>query len=385
MQGTMQAFTLPRWIEAEPGCIKNTGQWAAKFGGRAMVVSGQGSARRFGLLEKIENSLKQAGVACEMFERVEREPELGTAEEGAEIARRSGCDVIIGIGGGSALDTAKLIAMLIDNPGPAEDYQLAKRNWEAPGKPWIAVPTTAGTGSETTKVSVMTNKRLGVKKALYSWDMVASVVLLDAEACVNMPKDVTRDSGLDALGQAIEGYLSTAANPVSSAAAIKTVSLIHEYLPRAVEDGGDIEARHHMLVASMLGGVAMGTGVGLGHEMAMAVGSYKGISHGLLVGALTPWCLEANLGYADSRMADLADAFGCTHEEAEIKARCLIQYVRNLQRKVGCPSTLGELGVSKEEIGPILEASKLSTNIATNPRPLDDQIRSETLTAAIEG
>jgi len=153
----------------------------------------------------------------------------------------------------------------------------------------------------------------------------------------------------------------------------------------AVENGKDLEARHNLLLAGLLGGVAIDTGVGLGHEMAMAVGSCKGISHGLLVGVLTPWCLEPNLGYADRDMADLADQFGCTHEETEIKARCLIHHVRDFQKLVGCPSSLGALGVRPEDIGPILEASKLSTNISTNPCPLDDTIRSETLAAAIAG
>ncbi len=381
----VEAFTLPRWIEAEPGCINNAGGWAAKFGGKAMVVSGRGSARKFGLLDKIEKSLKGAGLAYELFEEVEREPTLETVMRGTEIARASGCDVFIGVGGGSAMDATKVIAMLHGNTGPAEQYQLGKRDWEAPGRPWIAIPTTAGTGSEGTKVSVITNKSLGVKKGFYSWDMVSTVALLDAEASVNMPLAVTRETGLDALGQAIEGYLSTGNNPIIAAAAIRAARLVAEYLPRAVENGHDLEARHNMLLAGLLGGVSIDTGVGLGHEMAMAVGSYKGISHGLLVGVLTPWCLEPNLGYADREMGELADVFGCTHDEPEIKARCLIQLVRDFQHRVGCPPSLGELGVSRDDIPPILAASKLSTNIGTNPRPLDDDIRAATLRAAIDG
>ena len=385
MKGLVEAFTLPRWIEAEPGCIAKSGYWAKKFGTRAMVVSGRTAARKFGLLDKIEKSLKDAGIPYEIFDRVGREPEIETSEEGAELARKTGCDVFIAVGGGSVLDTTKLTAMLIENPGRAEEYQLAQREWTEPCKPWIAIPTTAGTGSEATKVSVMTNKRLNVKKGVYSWEMVSTVALLDAETNVHMPPELTRDTGLDALGQSIEGYLSTGNNEIIAAAAMRAVRLVHEYLPRAVKDGKDIEARHNMLLAGLMGGVSIDTGVGLGHEMAMAVGSYKGISHGLLVGVLTPWCLEPSLGYADKRLGELADAFDCTHDEPEIKARCFIELVRDFQKQVGCPSGLGELGVKREDIGPILEASKLSTNIGTNPRPLDDEIRSETLAAAIGG
>ena len=386
MQGIIEAFTLPRWVEAEPGCIVRAGAWAARFGRRAFVVSGRSSARKFGLLDKIEKSLKNSGLPYELFERVEAEPALETAEEAARQANKAGCDVFIGVGGGSVIDTVKLVAMLIDNPGPAEDYQLGRCNWTGGCKPVIAIPTTAGTGSEATKVSVMTNRRLKVKKALYSWEMVATVALLDGEACVNMPVEVTRDTGLDALGQAIEGYLSTAANPLTMAAAARAVTLVRENLPAAVADGSDVQARHNMLIAALLGGVAIDTGVGLGHEMAMAVGSFKRLSHGLLVGVLTAPCLEACLGWADRRLAELAWHFGCPPDEDPQKmARSFIAKIRRFGQEIGLPATLGELGVSRAEIGPILEASKLSTNIRTNPRPLDDQVRTAALVAAIEG
>ncbi|MFH1069810.1 MAG: iron-containing alcohol dehydrogenase, partial [Candidatus Glassbacteria bacterium] len=348
--------------------------------------AGRGSARRHGLLDRLEKSLREKSLPYELFEGVEAEPALETAEEAAGRAKKAGCDVFIGIGGGSVIDTVKLVAMLQDNPGPAEDYQLGRRDWTAGSKPVIAIPTTAGTGSEATKVSVMTNRRLKVKKALYSWEMVATVALLDGEACLNMPPEVTRDTGLDALGQAIEGYLSTSANSLTMAAAAGAVRLVRENLPAAVAEGKNVQARHNMLVASLLGGVAIDTGVGLGHEMAMAVGSYKGLGHGLLVGVLTPPCLEANLGWADSRLAELAWHFGCPHaDNPQEMARSLIAEIRRFGSGIGLPASLGELGVAREEIGAILEASKLSTNIRTNPRPLDDRVRSLALEAAISG
>ena len=147
-----------------------------------------------------------------------------------------------------------------------------------------------------------------------------------------------------------------------------------------------IQARHNMLIAACLGGVSIDTGVGLGHEMAMAVGSFKKIPHGLLVGLLTTPCMEANLGWADREMADLAWYFGCPfNEDSSIMARSLVDEIRIFGQELGLPASLGTLGVNSAEIGRILEKSKLSTDIRTNPRPLDDDIRRQTLEAAING
>jgi len=386
MLGIIEAFTLPRWIEARPGCIRQAGKWAKKFGTKAFVLSGRSSARKYGLLDRIEKSLQEQAVPFEIFDRVEAEPVLETAEEAAGEAKKAGCDVFIAIGGGSVLDTGKLAAMLQENPGPAEDYQLGRKEWSEGCRPFIAIPTTAGTGSEATKVSVMTNKRLGVKKGIYSWEMVAAAALLDAEACLSLPPEITRDTGLDALGQAIEGYLCTANNPIIKAAAGGAVRLIKENLPLAVRDGGNVQARHNMLIAALLGGVAIDTGVGLGHEMAMAVGSFKNIPHGLLVGVLTAPCLEANLGWADREMAELAWHFGCPHDDdPSAMASSLVNEIRLFGQELGLPAGLSTLGVNSADIGKILEKSKLSTDIRTNPRPLDDDIRIRTLEAAING
>jgi alcohol dehydrogenase class IV len=386
MHELIEAFTLPRWIEAKPGCIGGVGAWAGKFGTRAFVCTGRSAARKAGLLERVEKSLKAESVEYEIFDGIPAEPLIETAEQGAVLAKKKACDVFIGLGGGSVLDTVKLVAMLQENPLPAEDYQLGKRELTRPCKPVISIPMTAGTGSEATKVSVMTNPGLKVKKAVYSWEMVSTVALLDAEATVGLPPELTRDTGLDALGQAIEGYLSTACNAITAAAGAQAVRLVRDNLPLAVAEGKNIQARHNMLVASLLGGLAIDTGVGLGHEMAMAVGSYKGLSHGLLVGVLTPWCLEANLGWADQKIAELAYHFRCPHsEDPTQQARALIGELFEFARRLDLPPSLGTIGISREEIDPILEASKLSTNIQTNPRPLDDQVRKAVLEKAIEG
>ena len=386
MESLIEAFTLPRWIEAKPGCIDGAGAWAKKFGTRAFVCTGHSAARKAGLLERVEKSLKAESLEYEIFDSIPAEPLLEIAEQGAMLAKKKACDVFIGLGGGSVLDTVKLLAMLQKNPLPAEDYQLGRRELAGPCKPVISIPMTAGTGSEATKVSVMTNQRLKVKKPIYSWEMVSTVALLDAEATVSLPPELTRDTGLDALGQAIEGYLSTAGNAVTAAAAARTVRLVRDNLPAAVADGRDIQARHNMLVASLLGGVAIDTGVGLGHEMAMAVGSYKGLSHGLLVGVLSPWCLKANLGWADQKIAELAYHFRCPHrEDPADQARAMVDELFEFARRLDLSPSLGAVGISREEIGPILKASKLSTDIRTNPRPLDDRLREDVLLQAIRG
>jgi len=386
MHGLIETFTLPRWIEAKPGCIDGVGAWAKKFGTRAFVCTGRSAARKTGLLGRVEKSLKAESLEYEIFDSIPAEPLLEIAEQGAVLAKKKACEVFIGLGGGSVLDTVKLVAMLQENPLPAEDYQLGKRELTKSCKPVISIPMTAGTGSEATKVSVMTNPGLKVKKPIYSWEMVSTVALLDAEATVGLPPELTRDTGLDALGQAIEGYLSTAGNAITSAAGSRAVRLVRDNLPLAVADGKNIQARNNMLLASLLGGVAIAAGVGLGHEMAMALGSYKGLSHGLLVGVLTPWCLGANIGWADEKIAELAYQFRCPHrEDPAQQARALVEELFEFGRQLDIPPSLGAIGISQKEIVPILEASKLSTNIKTNPRPLDDQVRKAVLEEAIKG
>ena len=386
MESIVEAFTLPRWIEAAPGCLDKTGIWARKLGTKAFLATGRSAARKTGLLSRVESSLKREGMPYEIFEGIEAEPALEIAEKGAELARRSACDVFIGLGGGSVLDTVKLVAMLQENPPPAEDYQLGRRIFTKPCRPIIAIPTTAGTGSEATKVSVMTNRRLKVKKGLYSWEMVSTVALLDAESTVDLPPEITRETGLDALGQAIEGYLCTKGHAVTAAAGARAIRLVRENLPAAVKDGRNLAARHNMLLAAMLGGVAIATGVGLGHELAMAVGSWKGLSHGLLVGILTPYCLEANIGWAEEKIAEMARYFGCPYQENPLAlSRAFVEELASFNSRLGLPLSLGEVGVQKEEIKDILAASKLSTNITTNPRPLDDPVRERVLEAAING
>ena len=227
----VESFALPRWVEAKPGCLERAGEWAKKLGTKALVGCGGAMARRTGLLQRLEDSLKKERLSYEIFEGIPPEPSVTDVELGLELARSGGCDVFIALGGGSVMDTVKLVAMLRDNPGPVTEYQLQKRAFSAGCCPIIAIPTTAGTGSEATKVSVVKNPDLGVKKALYNWEMAATVVLMDAEACVHMPAEITRDTGLDALGQAIEGYLSTANNALVQAHAAQAVRLIRIISP----------------------------------------------------------------------------------------------------------------------------------------------------------
>jgi alcohol dehydrogenase class IV len=386
MISKVEPFALPRWVEAAPGCIGSAGAWAKKLGTRAFVGVGGSMARRTGLLAQVELSLQREGVPYEIFEGIPAEPYLETVDSAADLARSAGCDVFLGLGGGSVLDTVKLTAMLLDNPGRAEDYQVGGSQFSAPCRPVISIPTTSGTGSEATKVSVLTNRRLGVKKGVYSWEMVSTVALLDAEAARHMPPELTRETGLDALGQAIEGYLGTAANSIILAAAAQAVSLIRENLPRAVSDGSDLEARHNMLLAGFLGGVSIDCGVGLGHELAMAVGSFRRLSHGLLVGVLTPWCLQANLGWADTRIAELAHLFGCPQRsDPGAAGRDLVRALFEFNRALGLAPDLGSLGIGTGDIGEILERSRVSTSIKTNPRPQDDPLRRQVLEAAIAG
>ncbi len=382
----VEPFTLPRWIEAKPGCLDNVGAWAARFGRKALIGCGKSMARRSGALARVQESLKKAGLGCEVFEGVPPEPAIADVEAAAELARRTGCDIFIALGGGSVMDTLKLAAIMSVHEGALADYQIQKLQFRPQCPTVIAIPTTAGTGSEATKVSVITNPALGVKKGVYSWDMLPTVVLLDAQLCLDLPPEITRDTGLDALGQAIEGYLSTANNALVQAHAAHAVWLIRANLPLAVRDGRNIEARHNMLLAAYCGGVSIGTGVGLGHELAMAVGSHRHLAHGKLVGILTPYCLKANLGWADERIEELAWMFGLRGQDSAARAgEALVRALAEFNRGLGLERSLGELGLTSADIDRILELTPVSTTIRTNPRPQDNTLRRQVLEEAIAG
>ncbi len=283
------------------GSFESLAARVGSLGRRALVVTGSDPSRS-GVLER----LKEAGVTSTPF-RVSAEPTTGVASEGVGCARDADCDVVVGVGGGSVLDGAKAIAALLTNGGEPLDYLEvigAGRKIERASAPFVAVPTTSGTGSEVTRNAVLASPEHKVKVSLRSVLMLPRLALLDPALTLSVPPAVTASTGLDALTQVLEPFVSSRANPVTDALCRDGLSRAARSLQRAYEDGGDGDAREDMALVSLYGGMALANaGLGAVHGFAGPLGGMLGAPHGALCARLLPGVIAANIRALRERAA----------------------------------------------------------------------------------
>ena len=286
-------YHMPTSVVTDRGGVARAGSLLPSPCSRVMVVAGKASVRRAGHLFRLLDSLKQAGVATDVFDGVEENPSLDTVDRGARWAREYGAVAVVGIGGGSALDAAKAVAVCAATGMAVRDVIAAR---PAPrGSLWfLAIPTTAGTGSEVTPYALLTDPGPPDKVNLATPDSFPACALLDAELTCSMPPDLTRNTGVDALCHAVEGYLSLRAQPLSDANAEQAVALIGQALPRVLGAPHDLDAREQMLVAACLAGMVIAqTGTtachALSYHLTLAHGVHHGHACGMLLGATVEW------------------------------------------------------------------------------------------------
>ena len=366
------SFLLPTRILTGNGCLAELGQAAACYGHSALLVCGRRAMRTSGILDRAIASLESAGTRCTVYDHVQGEAALGFVEEGIALLRAEGCDMTIGLGGGSAMDVAKAVAGLALLPGTVAEYH-GGRPLEGPGIPFVAVPTTAGTGAEVTKNAVLIDPGGGGKNSIRRDDWFARVALVDPELTLGLPKAVTAASGSDALCQAIETYVSIGAMPVTDALCEDAIRRIGRSLARACDSGGDIDARADMLYGSLLAGIALANArLGAVHGIAHPLGFLYGIPHGVLCGLLLPPVMRYNLGYAAAKYARVAellgvDVRGMRPGEA---AEASVDWVESLFARIGIPGHLSGFGVSESDWPIIVGQSLPSGSLKSNPRPM---------------
>jgi len=373
-------FGLPHRTITGPGTLSEAGAEVLRLGTRAFIGCGQAAMRASGVLDALLHALNGAGVECVVFDEIEGNPSTRTVDEGVQIARHFGADVLVALGGGSAMDAVKMMAWLVHNDGSASEYLMGNRAAEAPGLPVVAVPSTSGTGSEANHIAVITDEGSGIKKGARIPDSVPRVVILDPAISAHMPAELTAHTGLDALAHATESYLSTGATPLSRALSLKAVERIGVYLPRAIADGEDLEVRMEMALASYMAGAGLMAGVGLCHEMAMALGSFQKDHHGMLVARLMVPAMAVSRDAAAQDICTIAVTLGRDGTDVDAALDGLGRFVGDFVHT----APLSEFGYTVEDIPEILRISKISTNITTNPEPLDDAIRTAFLTSMIE-
>ncbi len=373
MLSDLKTFQFRTKIFSGRGAVSNLGNIAKDFGARSCLLVADPELERHGLIEPVRASLRQAGIHVESSMKVEPEPYLDNADDAAAIGRDLGADIVVGLGGGSALDTAKAAAILVTNHGKAEDY-VGLNKVPVAGARTIMIPTTAGTGAEVTFTAVFTNRMTKAKGGINSSYMYPDVALLDPELTLSLPPQVTAFTGMDALTHAIESVSSRSASVFTQALSLTSARLISESLRRAVYHGSDIDARENMLLGSLFGGLALAdAGVGAAHALAYPLGGNYRIPHGLANAILIPHVMEFNIPAAQEAFALVAKSMGESIEGLAPRwaAQAAVDAVSTLAGDVGVPLSLSELGIPRADIPMLVEgALKVTRPVENNPRNL---------------
>jgi alcohol dehydrogenase len=315
------------------------GRKAAKLGKRAFIVTDGylSTTESFG---KILSSLSVNGVETTVVNNVVPNPLDIHVHEGAEAYRENGCDMIVAVGGGSSIDSAKTIGAIITNGGKTQDL-LEEDSVKNPLPPFIAVPTTAGTGSEVTVFAVITDSQTHEKLILFSPYLLPTIAILDPQITVSLPQNQTVFTGLDALTHAIEAYTTRVSNPVSDGIAMHSIELIGKYIETVYENGNDIEARSGMLLGSHMAGIAFSNSdLGSAHTMGEVLASACNIPHGAAMAIFLPYVMDFSLEAAVEKYARVARLLGADTSgiSDKVAAKKAIEYIKELERKLKLPS-----------------------------------------------
>lgn len=371
MVENLGSFSVKTRIVFGRGGISSLGELVRETGCKRYLLVADPALEGVGTIAVARKSLDEAGCEGEVVQKVEPEPYLDNADDAAAIGRSIGAELVVAMGGGSAMDTAKAAAVLITNDGSAEDY-VGLNKVTRPGVKTIMVPTTAGTGAEVTFTAVFTNRRTKAKGGINSPHLFPDLALLDPELTLSLPPDVTAATGMDALTHAIESMTGRASTAFTEALALRSIRLIAENLRRAVFHGKDLCARENMLLGSILGGMALAdAGVGAAHALAYPLGGHYRIPHGLANAVLIPHVMDFNLPACEHRMAMVAREFGGAVEGLSPRGagEVAVLAVRTLCKDIGIPMSLAELGVPKSDIPMLVEgALKVTRPVENNPR-----------------
>jgi len=348
------------------GVIKELGKELSSLGKKALLVTGRSSMRKTGILDRVTGVVKQEGISLDLFDRVEHDPCLETVNQGIKIARIKKTDVVIGLGGGSAMDAAKAIASLARQSGTIWEY-YAGRKIEKEGLPLVAIPTTAGTGAEITNNSVLTDRKVSLKKSIRSPYMIARAALVDPELTLFLPSQVTAYTGMDAFTQALESYVTRTPNPITDTLALQAIEIIFQNLPQAVANGKDGETREKMALGSLLSAMAFSnSGLGAVHGLAHPIGARFGVPHGLACAILLPHVIGFNLISRPEKFTQMAKKIGVKRVED------LPNAIKRFLERIGLPLNFRPYGITEAHFPSIIAESR-SSSMSKNPREASDE------------
>jgi alcohol dehydrogenase class IV len=399
---TTWTFHPPGKLIFGPHATGQLGEAAQELGVKRVLLVTDPSLVKAGLADRVQEPLRAAGVAVEAFTGGEPEPSMRAADQAIATGRAFRPDAVLGLGGGSNMDLAKVTAVALAHGGGPRDY-VGENRIPGPVLPLFCLPTTAGTGSEVSGASVLTDTENQIKVGILSNHLRPRVALVDPLLTVSCPAKVTADSGIDALTHAIEAYTAVenadfplptgersvyqGRHPFGDLFAEHAISLIGKYLRRAVRDGNDLEAREGMALAALEAGLAFSNvGVAVVHALEYPVGGATHCSHGAGNGLLLPYVMRFNLPARTARMAAIARLLGedVTGKSEEVAARQGIEAVERLRSDIGVPGRLRELGVTEAQLRPFAEkAFGIQRILRVNPRPVTADDLEEILRSAL--
>lgn len=370
MTADLFTFEAPARLTFGAGAVGKFPDLIAGFGRRALVVSDPGIAKA-GILDRVLGFLRDAHVSSDAFTSVEPNPSVETVEAAHALYRKSDAEFVVAVGGGSSMDVAKVVAVLAAHGGGVRDYEGIGKV-PGPVVPSVAIPTTAGTGSEVTVFAVITDRQRRFKMTIGSPFLVPQVAICDPELTISMPKPLTAATGMDALTHGIECFINTTPNPIAKALAMESIRLIGGALRTAYQRGSDLPARSTMLLGSTMAAMAFTrTRLGNVHAMSHPLGAFFDVPHGVANAILLPyvmaWNLRSCLGtYPPIAVAMGEEVDGMPPERASERA---VEAVQRLSRDVGIPEHLREVGVTRDAIPALATDAMKSGNVLVNPRP----------------
>jgi alcohol dehydrogenase class IV len=379
------SWNYPTAIKAGAGSISLLPGLCQSLGMRRPLLVTDPGLARLALPAGAVELCRAAGIDCTVFSEIKGNPNGQNVAAGVAVFQRGQHDGVIAFGGGSAIDAGKAIALMAGQDRPLWDFEDVGDNClrvKVEGMaPVVAVPTTAGTGSEVGRASVITDEHARVKRIIFHARMLPGAVILDPELSVGLPPALTAATGMDALSHNLEAYCSPLYHPMAVGVALEGIRLIKDWLPAAVADGANVEARLHMLVASSMGATAFQRGLGAMHALAHPLGALYDAHHGMLNAILMPYVLKANRAAIDTPITALARYLDLPDPSFD----AFLDWVLALRAQLGIPHALAALGIDAAEAAQVARMAVADGSAATNPIAFSEADYARIFTSAVAG
>jgi alcohol dehydrogenase class IV len=378
-------WSYPTRVRFGPGRLLELPEACRALGiARPLLVTDPALARH-AIGHRVLELARAAGLAVDLFAEVKPNPVEANVAAGVERFRAGRHDGVIALGGGSGLDAAKAVAFMAGQTRPIWDFEDRGDNWRRANAeavaPVVAIPTTAGTGSEVGRAAVITNQETRTKCIVFHPKMLPGQVIADPELTLDLPPQLTAWTGLDALSHSLEALCAPGFHPMADGIAAEAIRLIHGALEAAANDGRDLRGRAHMLAAASMGAVAFQKGLGAMHALAHAIGGLLDAHHGLTIAIVMPYVLRENRPAIEPTLERLGRALGL----AEPGYEGVLSWIMELRGRLGIPAALDALGVREEHVATLASRAAADPSAATNPLPLDAAAYAALLRRALDG